>query len=351
MPKKAKHPKLPNGFGSIKKLSGNRSNPFAVYPPTTEFSPNGSPVTPKTICYAPDWYAAFFALLSWKNGTFNAEEVRTASLKATDPPYDVVSRIIAYYNSSMRRGEPEMTFSQVYDAFYDYKYVRDKTRTYSSATKNSTRAAYKNCSALHDRPFKELKTEDLQKVIDDCSLKHASKELICSLFKQVYSYADAHDLCDKDYSAHVRINTPDDDENGIPFSQDEIDCIWAHADGSSILRCVLVMVYSGFRISAYRTMEVNMDERLFRGGVKTAAGRNKVVPFCPLVEKYIDPGMELFRKTTDSFRVLFADALSSIGITGHTPHDARHTFSWLCDKYRIDPLSKKCCSDTPSEVM
>lgn len=24
----------------------------------------------------------------------------------------------------------------------------------------------------------------------------------------------------------------------------------------------------------------------------------------------------------------------------HTPHDCRHTFSWLCDKYKIDELSK-----------
>lgn len=30
-----RHSKLPNGFGSIKKLSGNRTNPYAVYPPVT----------------------------------------------------------------------------------------------------------------------------------------------------------------------------------------------------------------------------------------------------------------------------------------------------------------------------
>ncbi len=29
--------KLPNGTGSIKKLSGRRTRPYAAYPPTTEF--------------------------------------------------------------------------------------------------------------------------------------------------------------------------------------------------------------------------------------------------------------------------------------------------------------------------
>ena len=53
---KRKHPKLPNGFGSIKKLSGNRTNKYGVYPPTTEFNKNGSPVSKKALCYVPDWY-------------------------------------------------------------------------------------------------------------------------------------------------------------------------------------------------------------------------------------------------------------------------------------------------------
>ncbi len=342
MPRKTKHPKLPNGFGCIKKLSGNRSNPYGVYPPTTEFAPNGSPITPKAICYAPDWYTAFFALLSWRNGTFDPELAQTANLKDTDSPQEVAARIIAAYNSSVRQKRPPAkTFSQVYEEFYEYKYTRDKTRTYSAASRNSTKAAYKNCAMLHNRPFQELKTEDLQEVVDNCPLKHASKELICSLFKQMYAYADAYDLCDKDYSVHVRINTMDDDEKGIPFSQEEIDLIWQHASENRILQSILIMIYSGFRISAYRTMEVNMEKRYFRGGVKTAAGKNRLVPFCPLIEGYVKPNMELFQKPPGNFRTLFSDALASIGITGHTPHDARHTFSWLCDKYKVDPLTKK----------
>ena len=178
-------------------------------------------------------------------------------------------------------------------------------------------------------------------MIDDFPLKHASKELICSLFKQMYSYADAHDLCDKDYSAHVRINTPDDDETGIPFSQEEIDTVWEHAGSSTILQGILIMIYSGFRISAYKGIEINLAEKYLKGGVKTAAGKNRIVPFSPLVEKYIDPDMELFQKSANIFRGLFIDSLSSIGITGHTPHDCRHTFSWLCDRYHMDTLSKK----------
>ena len=35
MPKKKKYPSLKNGFGSIRHLSGHRTNPYAVFAPST----------------------------------------------------------------------------------------------------------------------------------------------------------------------------------------------------------------------------------------------------------------------------------------------------------------------------
>ena len=40
-PAKQKRRKLPNGYGSIKKLSGNRSRPYAAYPPAAAVSGDG----------------------------------------------------------------------------------------------------------------------------------------------------------------------------------------------------------------------------------------------------------------------------------------------------------------------
>ena len=55
--RRKKYPKLPNGYGSIKRLSGkNRTNPYGVYPPTKEFDINGNPVSIKALCYVDDWY-------------------------------------------------------------------------------------------------------------------------------------------------------------------------------------------------------------------------------------------------------------------------------------------------------
>ena len=55
--------------------------------------------------------------------------------------------------------------------------------------KNSMQAAYQNCSQLHNMIFRNLRYKDLQAVVDQCPLKHASKELIVVLFHKMYKYA------------------------------------------------------------------------------------------------------------------------------------------------------------------
>ena len=340
MPKK-KHPKLPNGFGSIKKLSGNRTNPYAVYPPTTEFYPNGSPVLPKALCYVPDWYTGFYALMEYKNGSFDPDKFMAPEIKESDKTNDIINKIISSYNNKMRSEASEKTFAEVYQEFYNYKFMRDKTRTYSKSAMYALQAAYNHSKALHNRPFKQLKTEDLQAVIDNCPKKHATKEHICNLFNQMYSYAYAHDLCEKLYAQHVKINTPDDDEQGQPFSESEIRLLWEHSQDNTVIQGILIMIYSGYRIAAYSTLEINMEEQYFKGGVKTAASKGRIVPFNHLIIPFITPKLELFKLQSQAFRKLFNVELEKLGITGHTPHDCRHTFSWLCDKYKVDHLAKK----------
>lgn len=337
-----KHPKLPNGFGSIKKLSGNRRNPYGVYPPVKEFTENGSPITPKALCYVPDWYTGLYALMQYQDGTFDARDFLSAKPAGTSGrPDDVINKIIASYNSSSLASSRLKTFSEVYREYFSYKYERDKTREYSRSSIDATKSAYKQAHALHDRPFASLKTADLQAVIDLCKKKHATKEHILNLFRQMYDYAYSHDLCDRKYSDHVKINTPDDDEKGSPFAPEEIDSIWQRSEGNEVLQSILIMIYSGFRISAYRSMEVNMDGQYFRGGVKTSAGKNRVVPFNREIIPFIKEGGLLFRASPYQFRPVFVEELEKIGISGHTPHDCRHTFSWLCDKYKVDTLAKK----------
>ena len=354
MPRRKKYPKLPNGFGSIKKLSGkNRVNPYGVYPPTTEFDPEGRPVPVKAIAYVDDWLYGVSILTAYHAGSFvpgvypprpePQTSIAAAGLEA------VAKAILADYSRirSVITGEeekpPELTFAEVYERFYKDKYELSK-KQYSESSKALTRAGFKNCTSLHDKPFVSLRHSDLQQVIDSCPLKHASLETIVSLFHQMYAFADREGICDKDYSANVKINIADDDEHGVPFSEDELQVLWQHQE-DPVVEFLLIMCYSGYRIAAYKTMEVNLAERYFQGGVKTKAGKNRIVPIhstiLPLVKRRLEKDSGLLTVSSFTFRRYMSDKLDALNLPRHTPHDCRHTFAWLCEKYGVSENDRK----------
>lgn len=354
MPKRKKYPRLPNKFGSIKYLGKNRTNPYGVYPPTTEFTVNGVPVTQPALAYVNDWYVGFSVLMSYHAGTYvpgqlpATKDLAGNEVKGAD---DLIKRILGDYSQVKRsvlaeeEKEPEKTFEEVYKEFYKYKYEDDKSRTYSESSKHSTAAAFKNCKALHDKTFRNLRHDDLQDVINGCPLKHASLELIVNLFRQMYAYADMKDLIDKDYSAHLKINKPDDDESGIPFTTDELKILWDHKDDPTV-EFILIMCYSGYRVKAYESMEVNLIEKYFLGGVKNRSSKERIVPIhsaiLPLVQKRItQEGCLLKIKGANSFRAQMYKTLRALKIEKHTPHDCRHTFSKLCEDFQVNENDRK----------
>lgn len=316
--KTIRHKKLPNGFGSIKKLSGKRSKPYATYPPTAEFNLNGSPVPVPAVGYFETYNEAYAALVAYHDS-----------------------------NKTINLADSNITFAEVFQRYYDSKYNSNRKKQYSISSIRSTRSAFNNCQEIHNRKFIDLRKDDLQRVLDKCNLKHASLELIKSLYVQMYSYAISNDIIDKNYASFVTIDIADDDEHGEPFSDSELNLLWKNSS-NDICQAILVMIYTGYRISAFNNLEVNFEEQYFRGGVKTESGKNRIVPFNHNIEPFISNVVNgpLFKRNASFRQYFFNPCLEELGIVTtannkhHTPHDARHTFSWLCDKYKVDDTSK-----------
>ncbi|NBI98672.1 hypothetical protein D3Z62_00505 [Lachnospiraceae bacterium] len=161
----------------------------------------------------------FAVLTAWHAGTYYPGFERTLNdFDQNRTLNSTMDNILLDYLQAARveqNKEKTATFAEVCEGFYRDKY-EDSKKTYSKASMNSTRAAFKSCAELHDKPFADLRYHDLQNVIDNCPKKHSSLELI--------------------------------------------------------------MCYSGYRIKAYETIEVNLKEKYFRGGVKTDAGKDRIVP-------------------------------------------------------------------------
>ena len=316
--------KMPNGYGSIKFLGKNRRKPYGVYPPVTEWTEKG-PVTPKAIGYTETWEKGYELLTIYNMQKQGKIKTITGAFIDRTP-----------------------TFAEVYKEYYREKYESDKSKKFSTTSKNSTAAAFKNCSAIHDVPVGQLKYDDLQGIINNCPLKHASLELIVSLFHQMYAYMLKYEIVEKDYSQFLFIPKEDDDESGESFTEEELKILWEHKE-DAVVQMLLIMCYSGFRITAYKTLEVNLDEGYFKGGVKTKAGKDRIVPIYSGIIDLVrlrNP-KDILGCSTQDFRKAMYKKLEELNIATtsnrkrHTPHDCRHTFSYLCEKYKINENDRK----------
>lgn len=344
MPKRTKYPRLRNGFGSIRYLGKKRTNPYAVLAPTTNLDEKGRPKYDKPLAYAPTWQSAFSVLLMYHSGKWNEESKVEELIPQVDSTAleKIVSDIMKKLDIYSESNKNDITFTEVYERYMQYKFNGKKE--YSKSSIASRKAAFKNCSVLHDKLFTSLRLIDLQTVVDNCKKKHASKELIVLLVKQMYQYAEIHELIEKDYSKHLTINSADDDEHGEPFSAEELGILWQNKD-SLMAKTLLIMCYSGFRINEYKSLEINLDEMYFKGGSKTQAGKNRIVPIHSLIVGFVKEVLKehdhIIEISADMFRIEMYSFLDSVGIKKHTPHDTRHTFSMLCDKYHVGENDKK----------
>lgn len=307
--------KLPNGYGSIKKLSGNRSHPYAAYPTTCESASSFSGKTPPAIGYYKDWHSAYAALSEYRR---------------------------TLYNPKTRN----YTFAEVYSLFYKEKFETSR-KSLSVSAKQAYTSAFKNCTPLHHMRFLDVRKPEMQNILDNCNLGYSSICNLKKLFGQMYRFALENDIVEKNYAQFVTNTHDDDTEKGEPFSPDELILLWNNSSDPTV-QMILVMIYSGFRIKAFETIEINREELYFKGGVKTVAGKGRIVPIHSAIQEFALRFSSNFPnfKVANFRKTFFYPTLERLGIAvakngkKHTPHDCRHTFSWLCDKYKVDDISK-----------
>lgn len=320
-PRKARK-RRPNGSGTIVKLSGKRKKPFQVRV-NTRIDEFGMPKY-DVLDNFPDRVSAEIALAE-----YNKE------------PYDTTNR--------------KRTFSEVFEAWYKWKYQSEYT---SKEKKTSSQycciSAYKKCDNLYNMVMWNIRTQDMQDILDRQDLSHALLEHIRNLFRQMYKYSMQYELVPKDYSEYTKITKADDDESGIPFTQEELKLLWTNKE-KPFVDTILIYCYSGFRINELAKMpleDIDLTERTFTGGLKNRYSRNRTVPIhSAIFEMVVERHNQAFNSLIyhdgtnniieSKYREHFASALLSCGIeTIHTPHDCRHTFNTLLDTAGVDRVTR-----------
>lgn len=305
-----------NGFGSVIKLGGKRRRPYAVRV-TAGWTESGKQV---------------FKYLSY-------HEKRSEAVKA-----------LAVYNSDPYDIEvASITFAEVYEKWAERGYEQ-----LSESAAGTYRSAYKHCSPLYGTKFRELNTDALQAVINGISA-HSMVGFTKQLLMKVYAYAMERDIVNKNYAEFIVLpKRQEPKKEKTPFTDAEIDVLWQNVGKVKYVDLVLILLYTGMRVNELLFMEkanVHVDERYMVGGLKTEAGKKRIIPMhhriVPLIEKCMNEstsktlftnnyGSEL--KYSSFIRHHWQHILDLVE-SEHTVHDTRHTFVSKMDRAGVNRVT------------
>jgi len=218
--------KLPNGYGSVHKLPGNRRKPYRARV-TDGWDPTGKQIY-LTIGYF---------------------ETRQDALKALG----------LYHDNPFHIESQHITLKQVYDMWW-----KEKEAKIPDASIKTYTWAWKQCTNLHDIAFNNIRLISLQEIVDSMCTKWASKKKFKILFNQLYDLAIANDISSKKYSQYIDLGKKTTGHILKPFTLSETEILWENIDKLKYIDVVLIYLYTGFRPSELLDIEcekgVNMNE-------------------------------------------------------------------------------------------
>lgn len=312
--------KLPNGYGTVYKLSGKRRKPF-VAKRTIGWEIVGEKAKQK------------YMVIGYYE---KREEALIALSEYNSNPYDIE--------------KSKITFEELYEKWSKSHFPKVSKQAITNYT-----VAHKYCSSLYNLSFKDIKTAHCQAAIDNSHKAFPTRKLIKTLLNQLYDYAIQNDIVDKKYSSFVDIGKNEGKLNRKPFSQKEIQILFENEKKLDYVDTIIILIYTGLRIGELLTIKkenVFIDKKYMIGGIKTEAGKNRIIPLhekiIPYIQKwYSKSSTWLITNSKDEQmqysnykREKFDNIMEQLNMK-HNPHDTRHTFASLMDTAGANKLCIK----------
>lgn len=315
--------KLPNGYGSIYKLSGKRRKPWCVR------ITSGWDVDPET--------RKVIQIRSILGTYETKQEALTALSDYNKDPYDL------HINT--------MTFAELYDKWSDKHFQK-----VSQSNINGCKASFNLCDSIKGMKVQDIKLAHLQKIVDESGKNTPTLKKLKIMFGLMYDYAVRNEILPPDKREMIKfldISQAGNPNalNRKPFSRKEIDKLWEMVGGNDRFQIPLILIYTGLRIGEFWNLkkeDVHLEERWFQvteskteSGIREVPIAEKIVPFFEHWMNnsdsiYVFPTSKGTKHTDRNFRDSWWNPMmDELGID-HRPHDTRHTCVSLLTTAGVD---------------
>ena len=315
--------KNPNGYGTVTKLSGNRRKPYIIK-------------------------------------IWSSEEGRQVPVGYTTTREEGLELLADYNKSPWDIDKAKITLEGLFTLWKEKRAVK-----LGESNRASLYSAYKHCSKLANKPYKTIRSYQMQDCIDECGKGYSTQAAIKNLWGHLDRFALELDVVTRCYS-DLLTSDPIPPTTRERFSDAQIKTLWDHQNDPWV-DSVIFLIYSGWRISeflALKRTDIDLQAGTMKGGTKTRAGKNRVVPIHslirPIIEARLAEGAEyLFsyngeKCSQSQYRLFWKDAMACLN-DDKTPHECRHTFESLLDsaganRKCIDLMMGHVSKDTGNRV-
>ena len=263
--------RLPNGFGQITEIKNkNLRKPFRAMVTV------GKSYTGKPICklLKPESYFE----------TYN--DAYAALVEYNKNPYDL---------------NPAMTTKELYEKWTDFYF---KTLS-SDSSKRTIMSCWSYCSQIYDMRAKDIRARHIKGCMDNgmANIKGVMKKPTAnmkmrmkSMFNLMLDYALEYEIVDKNYARTFNVSDDIINENKeakrghMPFTDEEMKILWNNVDTVKYVDVILIQCYSGWRpqeLGLIKLENVDIDNDIIKGGIKTKAGIDRIVPIHPKIKQLI----------------------------------------------------------------
>lgn len=272
--------------------------------------------------------------------------------------------LASYLKNPYDLSNKDITFTQLYEKWYEDFFDNGEHGSH----KYRVKSAYKYCSSIYKKKVREITVIDMKNCIykgttisvrgknkgEQQFASPSTKESMKFLFNHIFGYATEARLIERNYAKDFSLDKKvlkEKEENHkekIPFSEEEIKKLWNSIDFVPFADMIIYACYSGWRpseIIALKVKDVDLESGFIKGGIKSNAGKNRLVPIHPfvrgIVEKYYNEAIyvnseylfnDINKKkgiglSYDQYLTRFNNVIELLKFRKEiTPHYTRHTF-------------------------
>lgn len=252
-----------------------------------------------------------------------------------------------------------MTFEKVFEGFRakkimtpeEMKLAKEKNikvkGKFSAGYSKDLLNAYKYTNNLRKMIYKELKTSELQALINEINSVNkgsATTNTLIKLLRNLDKYAMQEGIITQGYSQFINNDTGTTNKvTKKVFTHKQIqklEKLKINKKEQLVKDILIILLYTGFRINELiylSTKNINLDKNYLIGGSKTEAGTNREIPVHPkiksIIKKYYNEKQEfLFQYSDKPLQYGYINALfysfrkKYTFLNNHCFHECRHTF-------------------------